>query len=162
VNVLLAIDGSTCAEAAVNAVLDQFSPDKTAVRVVHVVEWPGDLSSALAFVEGPSAAASVLAAQEDVRRRGREVVTRAVSRLREAGFDTVPFILEGEVRHEVLEMAAAWPADTIVIGSHGRKGLNRFLLGSVSEGVLRHASCSVEVVRERPVRPGAGQLPIAS
>jgi hypothetical protein len=39
-NVLLAIDHSTCSEAAVNAVLNQFQPEKTIVRLLHVVEWP--------------------------------------------------------------------------------------------------------------------------
>ena len=46
-------------------------------------------------------------------------------------------------------MAAAWPADDIVMGSHGRRGMNRLLLGSVSEGVVRHATCSVQVVPKR-------------
>jgi hypothetical protein len=48
-----------------------------------------------------------------------------------------------------LEVAAAWPADTIVLGSHGRKGYHRLLLGSVSDGVVRHALCSVAVIRGR-------------
>jgi nucleotide-binding universal stress UspA family protein len=43
--------------------------------------------------------------------------------------------------------AKAWPADLIVIGSHGRAGIVRTLLGSVAEGVMRHASCPVLVVR---------------
>jgi nucleotide-binding universal stress UspA family protein len=47
----------------------------------------------------------------------------------------------------ILDTAAKWHADLIVIGSHGRKGLDRFLLGSVSEAVARHAPCSVQIVR---------------
>jgi nucleotide-binding universal stress UspA family protein len=58
-------------------------------------------------------------------------------------------------------MAAEWPADTIVLGSHGRKGLERLLLGSVSYNLVRHAPCSVEVVRERP-GPRAAGMPNAS
>lgn len=46
-----------------------------------------------------------------------------------------------------LEQASKWGADLIVLGSHGRKGLKHFLLGSVSETVARHAICSVEIVR---------------
>lgn len=40
-----------------------------------------------------------------------------------------------------------WNADLIMLGSHGKRGLDRFLLGSVSEAVSRHAPCSVEIVR---------------
>jgi nucleotide-binding universal stress UspA family protein len=49
----------------------------------------------------------------------------------------------------ILEEAHKWGADLIVVGSHGRHGLSRFLLGSVSEAVASHASCSVEIVRHR-------------
>lgn len=45
------------------------------------------------------------------------------------------------------DAAVQRPSDLIVIGSHGRTGLQRFFLGSVSDGVVRHAKCSVEVVR---------------
>ena len=48
----------------------------------------------------------------------------------------------------ILKEAADWGADLIVLGSHGRRGLNRFLLGSVSEAVASHAPCSVEVIRQ--------------
>ena len=47
----------------------------------------------------------------------------------------------------ILSEAAEWGADLIVVGSHGRRGINRFLLGSVSEAVALHANCSVEIIR---------------
>ena len=51
---------------------------------------------------------------------------------------------EGDPKTRIIDHAAHWQADVIVLGSHGRKGLDRFLLGSVSEAVARHAPCSVE------------------
>ena len=47
----------------------------------------------------------------------------------------------------ILSEAAEWDANLIVVGSHGRRGVNRLLLGSVSEAVALHANCSVEIVR---------------
>jgi nucleotide-binding universal stress UspA family protein len=148
-NVLLAIDDSTCSEAAVAAVGRQFRPGSTTVRVLNVLQWPRDIPAAFAFAEGPGAADSVLGAQEEVRRRAGDLVMSAVSRLQAAQLDAAPFVGEGDVRQVILDMAAAWPADVIVVGSHGRKGLDRLLLGSVSSGVIGAAPCSVQVVRER-------------
>jgi nucleotide-binding universal stress UspA family protein len=50
---------------------------------------------------------------------------------------------------EIVKAAREWPADLIVIGSHGRGGVQRALLGSFSEGVMRHAPCPVLVVRAK-------------
>jgi nucleotide-binding universal stress UspA family protein len=48
----------------------------------------------------------------------------------------------------ILQDADEWGADLIVCGSHGRRGLSRFLLGSVSEAIATHAKCSVEIIRQ--------------
>jgi len=57
------------------------------------------------------------------------------------------FIQTGSPLTEVVKAAKDWPADLIVIGSHGRGGITRALLGSVAEGVMRQAPCPVLVVR---------------
>jgi len=49
-----------------------------------------------------------------------------------------------------VDQAKDWRADLIVLGSHGRSGIKRWILGSVAEAVVRHAPCSVEVARARP------------
>lgn len=59
------------------------------------------------------------------------------------------FVQIGTPVAEIVSAAKDWPADLIVIGSHGRGGIRRALLGSVAEGVLRHASCPVLVVRAK-------------
>jgi nucleotide-binding universal stress UspA family protein len=147
-NLLLAIDESTCSEAAADAVIAQFRPSDIEVRVVHVITWPQELPTAWAYAAGPSAAQSVLGGRRELHRRGRELLARAVDRLQRAGFKATPTLVEGGAREAIVAMAADWPADTIVIGSHGRTGIQRVLLGSVSSGVVRHATCSVHVVRE--------------
>jgi hypothetical protein len=52
-----------------------------------------------------------------------------------------------EPRAVILDEASKWNANLIVLGSHGRHGMDRLLMGSVSEAVAFHAHCSVEVVR---------------
>lgn len=47
----------------------------------------------------------------------------------------------------ILDCATEWKANLIVVGSHGRKGVTRFVLGSVSEAIARYADCSVEIAR---------------
>jgi len=53
----------------------------------------------------------------------------------------------GNPKSKIIDAAAQWHADLIVLGSHGRTGLDRFLTGSVVDTVMRHAHCSVELVR---------------
>jgi nucleotide-binding universal stress UspA family protein len=59
-------------------------------------------------------------------------------------------VKEGDPKSKIPDAARDWRADLIVLGSHGRKGMGHFLIGSVSEAVARHADCSVEVVRILP------------
>jgi nucleotide-binding universal stress UspA family protein len=147
-NVLLAIDDSSCSAAAVDAVINQFRPRDTTVRVLHVIQWPGALPMSLMFSERPAAADRVVHAHEEIQRRAKELVARAVCRLARARFQAAAHVTEGEPREEILAMADSWRADAIVVGSHRRTGVDRVLLGSVSNGVARRAPCSVLVVRE--------------
>jgi len=55
--------------------------------------------------------------------------------------------VEGDAIHEILRFAAEHPCDLIVMGTHGRTGLGRFLMGSVAEGVVRKAACPVLTVK---------------
>jgi universal stress protein E len=66
--------------------------------------------------------------------------------LKASGFTTSTDVREGAAPERILEVAAEWRPDMIVIGSHGRQGLERLLLGSVAEHVMRHAACAVVLV----------------
>lgn len=59
------------------------------------------------------------------------------------------FILTGSPATDFVKAAKKWPADVIVIGSHGGRAVPRVLLGSVAEGVMRHAPCPVLVIRAK-------------
>ena len=60
---------------------------------------------------------------------------------------TLEFVQTGAPAATIVRAAKEWPADLIVIASHGRTGVRRALLGSVAEGVMRNAPCPVLVVR---------------
>ena len=138
--ILLAVDDSRFSEAALEAVIAQFSPPDTEVTVLHVVE-PITLSSP------PEMSPSYAPELEIPVKEAHELVEREVQKLRAAGFKARGEVETGDIRGKILDAAAELGADLIVPGSHGRKGVQRFLLGSVAENVARHAHCSVEIVR---------------
>lgn len=80
-----------------------------------------------------------------------EMQTSAQARLDEAlrklGLEAETAICVGPPSLELVKIARAREAELLVIGTHGRTGLTRFLLGSVAESVIQHAPCSVLVVR---------------
>lgn len=133
---LLAVDGSRFSDAAIQAVLSQFRPLDTEVEILNVVDLPLPIptSDAAGF-------------RELSYQHGQELVQRTSRQLSEAGYKTQTVVDEGYPSAKIVEQAAQWKADLIVMGSHGRKGIERFLMGSVAESVSRHAPCAVEVVR---------------
>jgi nucleotide-binding universal stress UspA family protein len=78
-------------------------------------------------------------------------VERAAGRLRARGFRAEGLAVEGSPETEIIEYAGWWGADVIVVGSHDRSLLERLLLSSVSQGVVKHAPCSVLVVKHKAV-----------
>jgi nucleotide-binding universal stress UspA family protein len=80
------------------------------------------------------------------RERVHEQLAALVAPARDVGVRANGAIREGRVVHEILERARAWPADLLVTGTHGRGGFERWVLGSVTEKVLRQAPCPVLTV----------------
>jgi nucleotide-binding universal stress UspA family protein len=144
--ILLPIDHSMCSSAAARAVIAQFPAGQTEVRVMHAVDWTKELPTYMAFAEGPTAARDLLEARGDQMERGRFLADGVAQELHAAGFATSTDVREGSAKETILAAAAEWHPDVIVIGSHGRTGVNRLFLGSVAEHVMRHADCPVEVV----------------
>lgn len=153
--ILLAIDDSPYSQAATRSLLAQFRTQDAEVRIISVVEPISVYVSADAF---PHFVPQVEEIEEDRKKQATDLVTEVAKTVREAGFKTSEVVDFGDAKTKIIENAAKWGADLIVMGSHGWKGLNRFLLGSVSEAVARHAPCSVEIVR---IQPPADQAPNA-
>ena len=138
--ILLAVDDSKFSDAALQAVIAQIPPQGTEVRVLHVVE-------PITFSLSPQMSADYAPELESWVKAGRKLVEREAQTLRAAGFKADGAVEKGNIREKIIDVAAEWRADLIVMGSHGRRGVQRFLLGSVAEHVARHAQCSVEIVR---------------
>jgi nucleotide-binding universal stress UspA family protein len=135
--ILIGVDDSTFSQAAVESVAQRTWKPGTQVKVVSAVDTH--------FTPSLGEEGVV----ENHYQVARRVIDRMLASLRASGnqFDLTGDIIEGAPKQVLLEEAEAWGADLIVVGSHGRRGLDRFLLGSVSQAVALHARCSVEIVR---------------
>jgi nucleotide-binding universal stress UspA family protein len=146
--ILLATDGSEFAERAARSMAERPWPPGAQVEVLSVVELA--MGSAQALLEPPLVDTEQLEPlREAAMRRAQNAVARAVEILSKTFLkvsESISVLLSGP-KTVIIEEADKWGADLIVVGSHGHRGIERFLLGSVSEGVALHAHCSVEVIR---------------
>ena len=139
--VLVPVDSSEQAEAAVAFAAEQFT-DATVV-LLHVIN-PAEA--------GYSAQASMPSLSEEWyeqrQTEARELFDELEATVREAGVETVERVVEvGRPTTAIVDYADENDIDQIVMGSHGRSGVSRLLLGSVAETVVRRASVPVTVVR---------------
>jgi nucleotide-binding universal stress UspA family protein len=147
--ILLAIDDSKFGEAATHAVLSQVRQDHTQVLVLHALDWTNFMPTPFPVVgvQPIFSEGQLESIIESETQTAQDLVKTAAERLRSAGFDATTSVREGDPKMVILDCATEWCADLIVVGSHGRKGVTRFVLGSVSEAVARYAHCSVEIAR---------------
>jgi nucleotide-binding universal stress UspA family protein len=88
--------------------------------------------------------------QKTMRASGEKILAQAEKMVRQAGVALKTRLLEADgerVASVIVEEARRWPADLLVIGTHGRSGFSRILFGSVAEGVVRTAPVPVLLIR---------------
>jgi nucleotide-binding universal stress UspA family protein len=137
--ILMGVDDSKYSEDVMRSIVTQFRSEHTEVRVLHVLQPSAPAPPQMAPGYAPEL--------DDQKKPALALVERIAGELRSAGFTVDTAVEVGDIRERILDSAAEWGADLIVVGSHGRRGVQRFLLGSVAEFVARHAKCSVEIVR---------------
>jgi nucleotide-binding universal stress UspA family protein len=137
--VLLATDGLPASEPANEQAIDLALQMNARLLVVSVVA-----SSSRGPSEAPAGADGD--SRDSVAARAQGIVQRAKA----AGANATFLVWEGEPGDAIVAAADSEGADLVVIGSHGRSGVSRFFIGSVSDYVVRHAHCPVMVVRGRP------------
>lgn len=146
---LIAYDGSAHADAAIRETASRTWPKRTQARILAVSEFQlrmGDITMALNKTLGSNTGGSAWPLME----RNLEA---ASNMLEKAGIEAQPLLIIDEPRRAILSQARKFKADTIVMGTHGLTGMQRFLLGSVAASVAAHSPCTVEVVRSKGKKP---------
>ena len=143
--ILIPTDGSECALTALRSVAERPWPEGTVCRVISTPEVP-IFTADYPYYE-PNLIREAITSNEA---HAKDAVDQGLKIMKARGLNAIGEVTqpkESAVR-AILSLSDEWQADLIVLGSHGRRGLDRFLLGSVSEAVALHAHCSVGVVRQ--------------
>lgn len=150
--VLIAVDESDSSSLAVESVTSRLWPEDTEFRIINVIE-PIYHDGAFANIDIPSIGdlPSILEAQEQYCNHCIELVIAKKRQIKERhpSNEIDHIVANGYVAETIIKEATEWGADLIVLGSHGRKGIQKFLLGSVAERVAIHSPCSVEIVKQK-------------
>jgi nucleotide-binding universal stress UspA family protein len=140
--ILVAVDGSETANAALQEAIKLAKDDDSQIRLLHVV----DLTMAYSVVEAPH----IFEYRNAMEEAGKTVLAGCATWLRSAGvqFDSKCVVMFAKRIYDVIEEEATqWPADLVVIGTHGRRGISRLLLGSVAEGLTRISTKPILLIR---------------
>lgn len=143
-HILVAVDGSDTSNRAVEEAIRLAAEMQAELRIVHAVD-----EAALNWDAGYADFGEI---REAYRKSGEAILDRAATAAREAGLKADAKLLESDstgrrVSEIIAQEATAWPADLIVVGTHGRRGFSHLLLGSIAEGVVRVATKPVLLVR---------------
>ncbi len=143
--ILVPVDGSDTSNRALEEAIKLAKDQQAALRLIHVV----DETTVYMMVETPYPIADYL---KVIREAGQKLLSTCAVTAQKAGIkvDTKLVGIESlaqRICDAVNEEAKRWPADLIVIGTHGRRGFNHLLLGSVAEGVIRLATKPVLIFR---------------
>jgi len=136
--ILIAVDGSSASDAVIQEATARPWPKGTEMCAVTAVD-------PYFFTRAPLLL-------EEVKQRTNEGLEESAQPLRNAGWAVSTNALISNPRHGLPKIASEWKADLILLGSHGRGAFSRLMMGSTAQAVMRHATCSVEIVRAREKR----------
>ena len=141
--ILVPVDGSETSRLGLQHAILLAKDQKAVLRVLHVVHdyWVAD------GLEGLVRSEELL---KELRERGQAILNDAASSARKEGIEPEKVSIEtlmGPVGAAIAEYAEQWPADLIVMGTHGRRGIRRLVMGTDAEYVVRTAPVPVLLVR---------------
>jgi len=155
--IMVATDGSELTKKAVDSAIEITKLNNAKLYAVHVIA-PGDFSitqnepKASIFQNEPRDAAWKKEIKEHLTTQGKEATAYVENSGKIANIAVEPVILEGNPADEIVNFAEKNDIDLIVMGTLGKTGLKKFLLGSVAENVVRHSKKAVLVVRGETVK----------
>ncbi len=166
--ILVAYDGSTCADDALNDLPRAGLPREADALIVRVQErWlppppsdyktVGEVHTSATNSNAAKPARNEKEPQAETDSQGRASLERAVQRLKSyfPEWKTETVSLKGSPAREIIRRAKEWNADLIIVGSHGCTESKRFMLGSVSHKIANEAACPVRVVRGQTWKNGS-------
>lgn len=147
--ILVPLDGSELSEKALahaEAIAGQFGSQLFLARVCETVPLPVMPEMAVPSLD------YVQLEKAEAEEEARAYLAAARERLVDKGFEVTSLVLEGPVSESILDAAAAQEIDLIVMSTHGRSGLGRWIFGSVANKVLQGAPCPMLIVRPQRQR----------
>lgn len=142
--ILLPTDGSDAVRPAIETALDLAETYDATLHALFIVDQPTTVSGA---GEGFSGLDNLLNAREKLGTRATDAIAKQA---RDSDVETKTAVQRGNPHDDILAYATEHDIDLIVIGTHGRTGVKRALLGSVAENVVRHAEIPVLTVHREP------------
>lgn len=142
--ILVPIDGSPPSNKGLDEAIQLAKSTGAALRLLHVVDV---MTFATGFEPYGVYAGDLIAA---LREGGEKILEQGKTRVQAQGLQVDSVLSDGlkdRVSNTVVEQAKTWGADLIVVGTHGRRGINRWMLGSDAEQIVRMAPVPVLLVR---------------
>lgn len=146
--ILVAIDGSETGQRALEEAMALARVHRATLRLVHAIDLVPS------YFSGDTNHLDVRAVEEALQQSGRQILQKAQASVTVAGIAADTALLKTgdaarRVADAVVQEAGRWPADLIVAGTHGRRGLSHLFLGSVAEGIVRVSPLPVLLIRGR-------------
>lgn len=142
--ILVPTDGSDLAEPAVEMALGLAETHDATLHVLFIVNQPTSVSGT---GEGFSGLDNLL---DTLEQKGQEVTNEVAERAKALDIEATTAVRRGNPHDDILAYANEHNIDVIIMGTHGRTGVKRALIGSVTEDVVRHAEIPVMTVHQEP------------
>ena len=142
--ILVPVDGSECSAKGLLEAVRLARSTQAALQLLHVV------NEVIVIHDGVGAFTYSAQLLESVREAGKAVLKSSEAIVSAQGVNAESVLLEQfgqRAADAIIEQAKKWPADLIVMGTHGRRGMSRLVMGSDAELIVRMAPCPVLLVR---------------
>ena len=141
-SILVAIDDSECAQRALAIAIGMALAHRSKLTIVTVVD---PIEASAAAMDPYNTVQPFL---EALTQNAHQLIDESTAKAKAAGASADGLVLDGPPVETIVGLARREHDDLVVIGSHGRKGLSRLIIGSVAEGVTREVSCPTLIVHD--------------